>query len=166
MSITKKTNEERTIISKKNTPEQKLPFTKPVILVLPPYDEIANAGVSPDIQKIIESELHKNDSVNVLNFPYKALMNVPYQMIYDKKFCGPILAHIQPDIIIMSRLITDNERKPGHWPWTYSIKIYNPKKDIQIESIYKEQVHADEISKDIKSKQQTFIKDIFSTLGQ
>lgn len=61
------------------------------ILVLPPFDEIANAGVSPDIRKIIESALRDQEQLTIISFPFKQLIGVQYQMVFDKKYCKPIL---------------------------------------------------------------------------
>ena len=50
------------------------------VLVLPPFDEIANAGVSPDIRKNIESTLISQKQFSVIPFPFKQLMGVPFQI--------------------------------------------------------------------------------------
>ena len=74
------------------------------VLVLIPYDEIANAGRSPNIQQCLESEFRKIDSFDLRPFPFKKLMGVPYQMVYDKKYCKSILEKVTVDYIIMSKL--------------------------------------------------------------
>src|SRR5215204_6042795 len=81
------------------------------VLVLIPYDEIANAGVSPDTRRILESSLAGKGGVSVIPFPFRKLMGVPYQMVYDKKYCKAISDKVDCDVIIMTQIITDNERK-------------------------------------------------------
>ena len=130
------------------------------VLVLPPYDEIANAGISPDIQTILESALTDKGHLSIIPFPFRKLMGVPYQMVYDKKYCKPILNKVDCDVIIMTQIITNNERKPGIWPWTYKIRVYNVRTDKQMNSIEGENLKADEFSKDIANKIDKLIKDI------
>lgn len=43
------------------------------VLVLPPFDEIANAGISPDIQKYLESEIIKDTNLILIKFPLRQL---------------------------------------------------------------------------------------------
>jgi hypothetical protein len=133
------------------------------ILVLPPFDEIANAGVSPDIRKIIESALIDQGQLTVISFPFKELMGVPYQMVFDKKYCKPILDKVECDIIIMSQIITDNQRKPGVWPWSYKIRVYNAQTGKQLNSIQGENLKAEDIQGDIRDKTDKLIKDVGQT---
>ena len=104
---------------------------KLTILVLPPYDEIANAGISPNVSEIIEENIN-DQGLSVIKFPFKKLMNVPYQNVFDKKFCKPILQKIKPDIIIMSKI--DQVNSSGTMEtdkWNLRIKIYNVRKEVQ-----------------------------------
>jgi hypothetical protein len=94
------------------------------VLVLPPYDEIANAGISPDTRLILERNLMNKNKIKVIPFPLKKLMNVPYEMVYDKKYCAPIIEKVKCDIIVMTQIITKNEMEPGIGPWAYKTKIY------------------------------------------
>ena len=135
------------------------------VLVLPAYDEIANAGVSPDIQRILESILAGKGQISITRFPFKKLMNVPYQMVYDKKYCKPILAKVDCDIIVMSQIITNNERKPGIWLWAYKIQVYNVKTDKQLNSIEGQDLSADDFRADIESKIAKLIGDIERTFS-
>jgi hypothetical protein len=130
------------------------------VLVLPPYDEIANAGISPDTRKIIESTLTDQERLLVIPFPFKKLMGVSYQMVYDKKYCRPILDKVDCDIIIMTQIIIDNERKPGIWPWSYKIRVYNARTGKQLNSIQGGNLKPEDVQKDIISKVDKLVKDI------
>lgn len=133
------------------------------ILVLPSFDEIANAGASPDIRRIIESELADRQPLSVISFPFKRLSGVPYQMVFDKKDCKPILDKVDCEIIIMSQIITDNEQKPGAWPWSYKIRVYNTRTGKQINSIQGDNLKTEDIQNDIHSKREKLIGDIERT---
>lgn len=133
------------------------------VLILPAYDEIANAGVSPDTRKILESALTKQKHFTVLPFPFKKLMGVRYQMVYDKKYCREILDKVDCDIIVMTQIITENERKPGSWPWSYRIRIYNTKTGIQLNSIKGDNLKAEEFQDDINRKVYEIVRGIAQT---
>jgi hypothetical protein len=135
------------------------------VLVLPAYDEIANGGASPDTQYILEKTLSNHDTLKVLPFRLQKLMGVRYQMVYDKKYCQPILDKVPTDIIIMSRIITKNEHEPGIWPWAYEVKIYNVKTNKQITSIRGKDLEAENFSRDINSKKDKLLADIFNTFN-
>ena len=130
------------------------------VLVLPPFDEIANAGTSPDVRIIIESSLANLGQLSVISFPFKELMGVPYQMVFDKMYCQPILEKVDCDIIIMSQIITDNERKPGIWPWSYKIRVFNVKSGKQVNSIQGDNLEAKDLQKDILGKVDKLVNDI------
>lgn len=105
-----------------------------IILVLPPYDEIANAGISPNVRVLIEENI-KHKDFSVLPFPFKKLMGVSYHNVFEKKFCKPILQKIKPDIIIMSKI--DQVSGSGNLEddkWNLRVRIYNVSKDQQINS--------------------------------
>jgi hypothetical protein len=133
------------------------------VLVLPAYDEIANAGVSPDTRKILESTLANQRHLLVLPLPFKKLRGVAYQMVFDKKYCRKILEKVDCDIIIMTKIITENERKPGSWPWSYKIRIYNTKTGIQLNSIQGDNLKAEEFQDDINRKVHELVSDIGQT---
>ncbi|MGZ4059335.1 MAG: hypothetical protein ACXVPU_09915, partial [Bacteroidia bacterium] len=114
---------------------KKLAKSKLSVIVLPPYDEIANEGISPDIQKFLETEISKDTNLTLIKFPYKQLMNIPYSNVFDKKYCKPIADKLKVDIIVMSKIIIiarTNDMTADIW--SLKIKIYNPNTGIQINS--------------------------------
>lgn len=129
------------------------------VLVLPPYDEIANEGISPDITKIIGSALTKQSRLNVIPFPYKQLMSVPYQMVFDKKYCKPIIDKVDCDIIVMSQIAT-RERESGVWLWSYKIRVYNTRTGKQVNSIQGIDLRTDAIQSDINTRIDKLVQDI------
>lgn len=106
------------------------------ILVLPPYDEIANAGISPDVQKHLESAFAKDTNIVLIHFSYKQFMNVAYQNIYDKKYCQPIVDKVRPDVIIMTKLeLVLRQGKMSEDLWNIKFRIYNVASGKQYDSI-------------------------------
>lgn len=108
------------------------PPRKLSVIVLPPFDKIANEGISPDVQKYLEREISKDTSLNVIKFPYRALMNVPYQNVFDKKYCKPITDKVDADIIVMTKL--ELKVRTGQMTsdtWGVSFRIYNVRTDDQ-----------------------------------
>ncbi len=108
---------------------------KPTILVLPPFDEMAGAGISPDIQKYIEQVISKDTGLTLIPFPLKKLMQEPYSNVYDKKFCQGILKVVPCDFMIMSRL--EYKKRTGYMEkdeWKFNIKIYDVKSGKQFSS--------------------------------
>ena len=151
-------NEDTTVKTNSSKP-------KFLVLVLPPYDEIANAGISPNIQKYIEDEIYNDSFFTLIKFPYKQLMNVPYYNVYDKKYCKTISEKINADIIIMSKLVqitqTGNITTDQ---WNFQIRIYNTKTDKQIDSCIKGVKLVDrEIKSIISEKLSDLISEIKST---
>ena len=136
--------------------------TKLSVLILPPYDLIANGGISPDIQTFLETEISKDTSLSLIKFPYKQLMNVPYQNVFDKKYCKPITDKIKTDIIVMSKL--DNVSRTGQMPtdkWNFQIRIYNPSTDRQTNSTVKaDNITDNEIKSIIASRQNDLTTEI------
>jgi hypothetical protein len=132
------------------------------IIVLPPYDEIANAGISPDIQDYLETEISKDSSVTLIKFPYKDLMNVPYHHVYDKKYCKPITDKVDADILVMTKL--DLKERTGNMnsdQWTFKIRIYDVKNDRQKDSeITGANMSDSRIKEFLKSKRQELIEEI------
>jgi hypothetical protein len=105
------------------------------VLILPPYDVIANEGISPDIQKYLEEELSKDTSLIVIKFPYKKLMHVPYQNVFDKKYCKPITDKVKTDIVLMTKL--DQVTGTGDMTkdkWNVVIRVFNLKNNKQTNS--------------------------------
>jgi hypothetical protein len=129
ISTANKSNIEDTI-TKANFPQTKLS-----VIVLPPYDVIANAGISPDIQKYLETEISRDTTLTLIKFPYKQLMNIPYQNVFDRKFCKPIIDKVKADIIVMSKL--DQVTRTGKMTtdkWNFQIRIYNTNNENQTNS--------------------------------
>ena len=106
---------------------------KVIVLVLPPYDEIANAGISPNVQKYLEVEISNDTTFSVMKFPYKKLMGTPYHNVFDKKYCTPILEKINADIIVMSKLdVTEGTNTSlSKIRWNLQLRIYNTKTFVQ-----------------------------------
>ncbi len=140
----------------------KLILTNVSVLVLPPYDAIANAGISPDIQKYLESIFTTDTTLKLIRFPYRRLMNVSYHNVFDKKYCSPITAKIKTDIIIMSKL--DQATGTGNMitdKWNFKIKIYNTKTGNQkVSNLSADNLTSAEIENFIKSKQQGLLTEI------
>lgn len=135
--------------------------TNLTVLVLPPYDMIANAGISPGIQKYLESIFMTDTTFRLIKFPYRRLRNVSYQNVFDKKYCRPITEKIKSDIIIMSKL--DQATGTGNMTtdkWNFKIKIYNTTTGKQrISSLTAENLTSAEIENLINSKQQEFFRE-------
>ena len=122
--------------SQNNTNETRvLKKTGHSILVLPPYDLIANEGISPDMHKYLENVIAKDTNVVLIKFPAKKLMGVQYQNVFDKKYCGAILAKVKAYIIVMSQLepqtlngVMTTDR------WSCKLRVYNTISGKQINS--------------------------------
>jgi hypothetical protein len=102
------------------------------VLVLPPFDSIANRGISPNLQKYIEDIFTTDTTFRLLKFPYRRLMNVSYQNVFDKKYCSPITDKIETVIIIMSKL--DQATGTGNMTkdkWNFKIKIYDTRTNVE-----------------------------------
>lgn len=105
------------------------------VLVLPPYDMIANAGISPHIRRYLENIFTNDTSIKLIKFPSRQLMNVPYHNVFDKKFCAPITEKIKTDIIVMSKL--EQVIGTGNMStdkWNFSIKIHDTRTGGQLMS--------------------------------
>ena len=98
----------------------------------------------------------------MIPFPFRELMGVPYQMVFDKKYCQPIVDKVDCDVVIMTQLITNNELKAGMWPWAYKVRLYNPRTDKQLHSISGDNLQFVDLEKDINSKADKLVKDIES----
>ena len=104
IDTTKKIIKDTIAISSDTSIIPKSALTNLTVLVLPPYDAIANEGISPNIQKYIENVFTTDTTFRLIKFPYRRLMNVSYQNVFDKKYCSPITDKIKTDVIIMSKL--------------------------------------------------------------
>jgi len=140
----------------------KATLTNLTILVFPPYDAIANEGISPDIQKYIEWLFTTDTTFRLMKFPYRQLMNVSYQNVFDKKYCTPITDKIKTDIIIMSKI--DQTIGTGNMTtdkWKFKIKIYNPKTGNQtVSNLAADNLTSGEIENLIKSRRQELFTEI------
>ncbi|HEV8273673.1 MAG TPA: hypothetical protein VGQ04_20310 [Chitinophagaceae bacterium] len=128
---------------------------KLTVLILPPYDLIANRGISPNISKYLEIEISADTNLTVLNFPHKKLHNVAYQNVFDKKYCKTIADKVKTDVIVMSKLEQMTETGQMNLDrWNLSIKIYNSKTGVQKNSsITAHGLTNDEIKLLLSSKQ-------------
>lgn len=136
------------------------------VLVLPPYDEISNRGISPDIRKQLENELIKSNKIELIPFPFKQLLDVPYQNVFDKKYCKQIIENVDCDIIVMSKL--NFIKETGFMPrdgWSLRIRLYNANSDIQINSELKiDSLSPPGIKKVLGLTQEIIINEIESTV--
>jgi len=104
------------------------------ILVLPPYN-VADASIAPNIRKFLEEEIAKDSSMGLIDFPFRDLMNVAYQNVFDKRYCKPLVGKVDADIFIMSKL--DQKKGAGEQDadrWSFAIRIYDVKDDSQTNS--------------------------------
>ncbi|HMU11585.1 MAG TPA: hypothetical protein PKC54_16345 [Ferruginibacter sp.] len=137
-------------------------LTNRTVLVLPPYDPIANKGISPNIQKYIESIFTTDTTFRLIKFPYRRLKNISYQNVFDKKYCSPITDKIKTDIIIMSKL--DQTIGTGDMTtdkWNFKVKIYNIRTGSQkMSNLNTNNLTSSEIENLIKSKQQELFNEL------
>jgi hypothetical protein len=161
IGTTKKNIKNTISVSSDTTKISKSTLTNLSVLVLPPYDEIANEGISPDIQKYIESVFTTDTTLKLIKFPYRLLINVSYQNVFDKKYCNPITDKIKTDIIIMSKLdLATGSGNMATDKWDFKIKIYNTKTGKQkISSLRAESLTSTEIENLINSKQQELFRE-------
>ncbi|MFC0878976.1 hypothetical protein ACE01N_20445 [Saccharicrinis sp. FJH2] len=118
----------------------------PKVFVLPPYDKIANRGISPNIQECIENKLSSIDSINLIPFSFKDMMGVAYQNIFDKKYCKPILERVSTDFIVLSKIdLRTQTGKMGTDTWDFEIKIYDINRGFQFNSLKGENLTSKEM---------------------
>ena len=104
----------------------------PKVLAFPPYDITANEGISPDILDYIETSLAESDSIELIPFPLKKLMNVSYQQVFDKKYCKPVLEKVESDYIIMSKIdLINRTGKMSTDTWKFEIKLFDVEANTQ-----------------------------------
>jgi hypothetical protein len=156
IDTTKKIIKDTIAISSDMSIIPKSALTNITVLVLPPYDAIANEGISPNIQKYIENVFTTDTTFRLIKFPYRRLMNVSYQNVFDKKYCSPITDKIKTDVIIMSKL--DQSTGTGKMTtdkWNFKIKVYNTRTGSQkLSNLNTNNLTSGEIENLIKSKQQ------------
>jgi hypothetical protein len=140
----------------------KTSLTKLSVLVLPPFDETANEGISPDIQKLLETTFSNDTAFALIKFPYRRLMNVPYQNVFDKKYCKPNIDKIKVDIILMTKL--NQETWTGQMTsdqWNFQIKVYNTNTGSQfLSTVEGNKLTSAEIEELIKSNRQDLFAEI------
>ena len=89
-----------------------------------------------DFNPIIENGLNKFENVKVLPFPYKTLMGVPYQGVFDKKYCPPIIEKVNVDYLILTRFDKKySELNSAEMKWGYELRIVNTETLEQVNSI-------------------------------
>ncbi|GAA3509543.1 hypothetical protein GCM10022393_22630 [Aquimarina addita] len=89
-----------------------------------------------DFNPIIEHTLNDVSQIKVHPFPVKKLIGVPYQGVFEKKYCAPILEKVQVSYLIMIRF-TDNpfSNDPTKRSWGYQTRILKTKTMEQVNSI-------------------------------
>lgn len=102
---------------------------KLTVLVLYPYDRIANEGGSPDMREIIRKILEADSSLRILSYPVWMLHGGGTYAVYAPVYCKEIVEKLHPDIIIMSKidLLKWVDNLPGRF-WRVEVKAYFPKK--------------------------------------
>lgn len=89
-----------------------------------------------DFNPVIEHELNTFENIKVKPFPYKTLMGVAYQGVFDKKYCPPIIEKVDVDFLILTRFdkrfdaVNSTEMK-----WGYELRVVNTETLEQINSI-------------------------------
>lgn len=89
-----------------------------------------------DFNPVIERELNTFETIDVKPFPYKTLMGVAYQGVFDKKYCPPIIEKVDADFLILTRFdkrYDELNRKPAKWG--YELRIVNTKTLEQVNTI-------------------------------
>lgn len=132
------------------------------ILVLPPYDAIANEGISPNIQKYIENIFATDTTFSLIKIPYRRLMNVSYHNVFDKKYCSPFTDEIKTDVIIMSKL--DQAIETGNMTtdkWNFKIKIYNTRTGMQqLSNLKSNNLTGSQIEDLVRSRRQELFSEV------
>ena len=135
---------------------------KPTVLILPPFDLNANGGFSPEIHKILEENFKNNLEINLIKFPFKKLIHIPYQNVYDKKYCKLLLEKLDVDFILMSKIdlkeILEQNKK-----WDLSFRIYNVKANQQFDSKLKgKDLSYAEIEEKVHNNHQILVDEILN----
>lgn len=89
-----------------------------------------------DFNPVIEKELNKFENIKVEPFPYKKLLGVTYQGVFDKKYCTPIIEKVDVDFLILTRFDKRyDELNSSEMKWGYELRIINTETLEQINSI-------------------------------
>lgn len=130
--ITQATNPISTISSNNNLPEIK----SLDIIVVQCANGYEYALHNYDFNPVIEKELNRFENINVKPFPFKALLGVSYQGVFDKKYCAPIIEKVDIDYLILTRFSNNyNHLKRTEMDWGYELRIVNTTTLEQINSI-------------------------------
>jgi len=106
------------------------------VMVIPCSNGYEYAMHNYDFNPIIESELNQFKNINVKPFPFKKLIGVPYQGVFDKKYCRPILENVDVDFLILTRFSEKYSRLTGvEKKWGYELRIVKSKTLEQLNSI-------------------------------
>ena len=106
------------------------------VMILPCANGYEYAMHNYDFNPILETELNQFKNVRLHPFPLKKMMGIPYQGIFDKKYCRPILEKVNVDFLILTRFSQNysgfnrNENN-----WGYELRILNAKTLEQVNSI-------------------------------
>ena len=117
---------------------------------------------SYNFNPVIERELNRFENIKVKPFPYKTLMGVSYQGVFDKKYCTPIIEKVDVDILVLTRF--DNqyyEVNNSKMKWGYELRIVKTETLEQIHTISASGLDAySEIEKHIQKNIEKLKKDI------
>ncbi|WP_294733709.1 hypothetical protein [uncultured Flavobacterium sp.] len=134
------------------------------ILMMPCSNGYEYALHNYNFDPIIEREFKKSTGFEVVEFPYKKLMNIAYQGVYDKKYAKPIIEKVNADIFIMTRFTGNAYGTIGNEEatyWGYETKILNTKTMKQKVSIGANNLlNYEEIEKDIVKNIDELAQDI------
>lgn len=130
------------------------------ILILPCANGYDYSTHNMDLDPLIEEILEKDSSFTIIPFPYKTMMGVPYQGVFDKKYCPPIIGKVDVDIIIMNKFEGElfSKKRKG---LGYRIRILNTNTMEQFESVRGNNLSSYEVLKtDLNNKEMTLISDV------
>lgn len=115
-----------------------------------------------DFNPVIESELNKFENIKVKPFPYKSLMGVAYQGVFDKKYCPPIIEKVDVDFLVLTRFDKRyDELNRSETKWGYELRIVNARTLEQINTISAHSLNDySEIKKHIQSNIEKLKTDI------
>ncbi|MEM6264188.1 MAG: hypothetical protein AAGI38_16855 [Bacteroidota bacterium] len=106
------------------------------IMVVPCANGYVYETKNYDLDLIIERELKKLDGIYVKPFPYKTLMGVAYQGVFDKRYCLPIIEKVEVDFLILNRFANEfDEFTLPKKDLGYEVRIVNTRTLEQINSI-------------------------------
>jgi hypothetical protein len=127
------------------------------LIIVPCANGYEYAMHNYDFNPVIESELNKFENIKVKPFPYKTLMGVTYQGVFDKKYCPPIIEKVDVDFLILTRFDKRyDELNSSKMKWGYELRIVKTETLEQINTISANNLNDySEIEKHIKENIQT-----------